>query len=70
MKEIWNKSSCNEFGRLAEGNIHGVKFRDDTEFINKNDLPSNCEVMYASFVLNYRSLIKNRIMEGKLGSGW
>ena len=56
MKDIWNKSSSNEFGRLAQGNKFGVKFRDVMEFITKSDLPNDCKVTYASFVLDYRPL--------------
>ena len=54
MQDVWNKSTSNEFGRLAQGNKFGVKFRDVMEFIAKNDLPATCKVTYASFVLDYR----------------
>ena len=56
MQDIWNKSTSNEFGRLAQGNKFGVKFRDVMEFITKKDLPATCNVTYASFVLDYRPL--------------
>ena len=55
-KVIWNKSSSNEFGRLAQGNKYGVKMQDAMDFIHKYEVPPNKKVTYASFVLDYRSL--------------
>ena len=35
MKETWQKAISNDFGRLAQGNIHGVLVTDTIEFIPK-----------------------------------
>ena len=52
-KEIWNKASSNEFGRLAQGNKYCIKYRDVMEFIHQKDVPADEKVTYASFVLDY-----------------
>ena len=36
---IWTKSMSNELGRLAQGNIHGVKATDTIDFIFRKDIP-------------------------------
>ena len=51
--EIWNTALSNEWGRLAQGNQHGVKSTDTIEFIPKTQVPSNKSVTYATFVLDY-----------------
>ena len=40
-KDVWNRASSNEFGRLAQGNKYGNKFCDVMEFIHKSEVPSN-----------------------------
>lgn len=54
--DIWDKSLSNEWGRLAQGNIHGVLATDTIEFISINELPNIATVTYASFVCDYRPL--------------
>ena len=34
-KRVWTKAMSNEMGRLAQGNIHNVKYTDTIEFIPK-----------------------------------
>ena len=55
-KEIWFKSISNEFGRLAQGNVYGVKATDTIDFIHKHEVPLAQQVTYASFVCDYRPL--------------
>ena len=52
----WNKSMSNELGRLAQGNIHGVKYSDTMRFIHKDKVPPNKKVTYANFRADYRPL--------------
>ena len=53
-KTVWQRSASNEFGRLAQGNLHGVKGTNTIQFINKHDLPPNAKATYASFVCDYK----------------
>ena len=53
---IWNKSLSNEWGRLAQGNIHGVRSTDTIDFILKKEVPDGTTVTYATYVLDYRPL--------------
>jgi hypothetical protein len=46
----------NEIGRLAQGNIHGVKATDTIDFISKKEVPHDQKVTYANFDINYRPL--------------
>ena len=55
-KNIWIKSLSNEWGRLAQGNIHGVRSTDIIEFIPQSKVPKNRNVTYATFVCDYRPL--------------
>ena len=55
-KAIWTKSLSNEWGRLAQGNIHSETSTDTLEFIFKDDVPTGRRVTYATFVLDYRPL--------------
>ena len=55
-KDMWLRSLSNDWGRLAQGNIHGVKGTDTIKFISKNNIPSNKNVTYASFIYNFRLL--------------
>ena len=51
-KEIWSKSSANEFGRLANGVGGRIKGTNTIKFIYKRDVPSNRmkDVTYGQFV--------------------
>ena len=55
-KETWTKSLSNELGRLAQGNIHGVKATDTIEFIHQREVPIHKAVTYANLVCAYRPL--------------
>ena len=52
----WQKSSANEFGRLAQGVGNRIKGTDTIKFIRKEDVPldKRKEVTYASFVCKVR----------------
>ena len=52
----WLKALSNEIGRLASGNIYGVKFTNTIKFIKKSDVPSDKTVTYATFVCDFRPL--------------
>ena len=52
----WTRALSNEFGRLANGNIHGIKGTNTIEFIKKSDVPSNKKVTYATFVCDHKPL--------------
>lgn len=53
---LWTKSLSNEWGRLAQGNVHGVKATDTIDFIHKSKVPVDRKVTYGSFVCDYRPL--------------
>ena len=53
---IWDKAVSNEFGRLAQGNVHGVTATDTIEFISKKDIPHNKKVTYGSYRFDHRPL--------------
>ena len=55
-KDVWTKSLSNELGRLAQGNVHGIKATDTIDFIHKKNIPSDRKVTYANFDINYRPL--------------
>ena len=55
-RDIWRQSLSNEWGRLAQGNDKGVLSTDTIDFIHKNEVPSNQDITYATFVLDYRPL--------------
>ena len=55
-KEIWNKSSANEFGRLAQG-VGGCAAATNTIFFIRHDqvpLDRRKDVTYGSFTCDYR----------------
>ena len=56
MKETWTKAISNEYGRLAQGNDHGVDYQDAMEFIPTGDVPKDRDVTYASFRFDHRPL--------------
>ena len=37
----WFKALSNEWVRLSQGNVHGVKWIDTIDFISYNEVPSN-----------------------------
>ena len=55
-KETWLRSLSMEFGRLAQGNIHGVQSTDTIDFIAYHEVPSNEKVTYAQCVCDHRPL--------------
>ena len=55
-KPIWEKALSNEWGRLAQSNIHGVIPPKTVEFIPAAKVPLNNKVTYASFVCDHRPL--------------
>jgi hypothetical protein len=55
-KKIWQKAVSNEFGRLAQGNVHGILATDTIDFIHKAEVPTARDITYASFVCDYRPL--------------
>ena len=55
---IWNKALRNEWGRLAQGNNHGVTPTDTIEFIEPSQVPAGRKVTYVSFVYDHRPLNK------------
>ena len=58
-KVVWTRSLSNEWGRLAQGNKHGVTSTDTIDFIHKYEVPEDKCVTYATYVLDYRPL-KNK----------
>ena len=56
LREIWENILSNEWGRLAQGNKHGVKATDTIEFIHKHEVPEGRDIYYATYVLDYRPL--------------
>ena len=55
-KDIWNKALSNEWGRLAQGNTHGVVAQDALDFIHKYEIPPDRDITYAQFVCDHRPL--------------
>lgn len=53
-KVKWNRSSANEFGRLAQGVGGRIKGTNTIFFIRKDEVPSNKTVTYARFVCDIR----------------
>lgn len=54
IRERWDRATSNEWGRLAQGNDFGVTATDTIEFIPKSQVPSDRDVTYVTFVLDYR----------------
>ena len=46
----------NEIGRLAQGNVHGVKYTNTINFIHRSEVPPDRKVTYASFVADIKPL--------------
>ena len=55
-KDIWEKALSNEWGRLAQGNDHGVVPTNTISFIHRHEVPMDRDVTYASFVCDHRPL--------------
>ena len=52
-KNIWNKALSNEWGRLSQGNDHGVATTDTIEFIDPSQVPTGRKVTYIRCVCNH-----------------
>jgi hypothetical protein len=50
MKQDWERSAANEFGRLAQGIGGRVKGTDTIRFIKRNEIPADRKPMYPRFV--------------------
>ena len=50
---IWDKALSNEWGRLAQGNIYGIKHTDTIEFIHQSEVPKDKKVTYAGCVCGH-----------------
>ena len=59
-RHVWTRSLSNKWGRLAQGNKYGVRISDTIEFIFKHEVPTNRQVTYATYVLDYRPLKDER----------
>ena len=55
-RKVWSKAVSNEYGRLAQGNIHGEKSTNTINFIPFNQVPSNRQVTYGSMIFDHRPL--------------
>ena len=54
-KQIWNKASANELGRLDQG-INNVNGNDFSDFIHHKDVPKSKILTYANMVCDIRPL--------------
>ena len=52
----WSPALSNEWGRLAQGNNHGVESTDTIEFVLYKSVPHDKKVTYASFACDHRPL--------------
>jgi hypothetical protein len=57
LKEVWNRSAADEFGRLAQGIGGRVKGTDTIRFIQKHEVPQDRfkDVTYVKFVCTIRT---------------
>ena len=55
-KHIWEKSLSNQWVRLAQGNIQGVKNTSTIYFVQKSELPKDKAVTYATCICDYCAL--------------
>ena len=53
---IWSQGLSNEWGRLALGNDMGVQGTVAIKFIHEIDVLLDCDVTYATFVLDFKPL--------------
>ena len=56
--KIWERSLSNEWGRLADGNIYGIKGTKTIAFIPKHQVPRDRDVTYATYVCDIKPLKK------------
>lgn len=54
--DTWTRALSNEWGRLAQGNDHGVLATNTIRFIAPSEVPSDRKVTYVSFVCDHRPL--------------
>jgi len=54
------KAASNEWGCLAQGNIHSVTSTNTIDFIHKSDIPSHTPVTYVSVVCSHKPLKKEQ----------
>ena len=55
-KSLWTHSLSNEWGRLAQGNDHGVQTTNTIECAHKFEVPDRRDITCATFVLDYQLL--------------
>ena len=55
-RKIWEWSLSNKWGCLAQGNNNNVVATDMINFIHQHKVPTNKDVTYATFVLDYQPL--------------
>ena len=57
LKELWNRSAADEFGRLAQGIKGRVKATDTIRFIFKHEVPTDRfkDVTYIKFICTIRT---------------
>ena len=55
-KDIWTNSLSNEWGYLAQDNIHGIRNNDTIEFIHRSLVPHGRYFTCSTFVLDFRPL--------------
>ena len=55
---VWSRSASNEFGRLMDGNKHGVVGTQAMEMIPLSDIPRDKVITYESMVCDFRPLKK------------
>ena len=53
-REVWEKSSANEFGRLTKGLKRGIQGTETMKFIQKHEVPYNKKVTYARLVCYHK----------------
>ena len=53
-REVWEKLSANEFGRLMKGLKGGIQGTETMKFIQKHEVPYDKKVTYARFVCDCR----------------
>ena len=52
-KDRWVKALSNEWGRLAQGNKHGVLATNTIKFIKPSQVPTDRKITYVSFVCDH-----------------
>ena len=54
IQKIWNNSTCNELGRLAQGFKNRVQFTDCIKFIHYSEVPKGYRPTHARIVAEHR----------------